>query len=174
MQRADAWADGVTPERYLERCELKTASLFEAACRLGALLGRGEPSEASELARFGGRIGLAFQIFDDVLDVAGPAERTGKPRGADLLDGTVTLPLILARARDPELRELDLREAVSEPAQAAAVCDRFALTGALGDARERALAHVAEAKALLSSLTLDDRRRRALELLADGVVERYA
>jgi geranylgeranyl pyrophosphate synthase len=175
MQRADAWADGVTPERYLERCELKTASLFEAACRLGALLGPGgHRDEAPALARFGSRIGMAFQIFDDVLDVAGPAERTGKPRGADLLDGTVTLPLILARGRDPELRELDLRQAVSERAQAEAVCDRIALTGALGDARERALAYVADAKALLTSLTLDGRRRRALELLADGVVERYA
>jgi geranylgeranyl pyrophosphate synthase len=175
MQRADAWGDGVTVERYLERCELKTASLFESACRLGALLGPGgRRDHAAAFGRFGMRIGMAFQIFDDVLDVAGPAERTGKPRGADLLDGTVTLPLILARGRDPALRALDLREVVSEPAQAEAVCDRIALTGALGDARERALAYVAEAKALLAGFTLDDGRRRALELVADGVVERYA
>ena len=111
MQRADAWKDDVTPERYLERCRLKTAGLFEAACRLGALFGDA-PSSEEPLARFGARVGLAFQLLDDVLDVSGPTSRTGKPRGADLLDGTVTLPLILARRRDPELRDLDLRSVV--------------------------------------------------------------
>ena len=49
---------------------------------------------ADNLGRFGESIGLAFQLLDDILDVTGPPERTGKPRGADLLDGTVTLPLI--------------------------------------------------------------------------------
>jgi geranylgeranyl pyrophosphate synthase len=174
MQRADAWSDTVAPDRYLERCELKTASLFEAACRLGALLGDGRAALAPSLGRFGARIGLAFQIFDDVLDVSGPTERTGKPRGADLLDGTVTLPLILARQRDPELKAMDLREIVTEPAQAEAVCDRIALTGALGTSREQAIGYVAEAKALLSGMDLPNNQDRALALLADGVVERYA
>jgi geranylgeranyl pyrophosphate synthase len=99
MQRADAFSEEVTPERYLERCRLKTASLFEASCRLGALFG-GRPELAGALGAFGERLGVAFQVLDDVLDVAGPPERTGKPRGADLLDGTVTLPLILARRSD--------------------------------------------------------------------------
>jgi geranylgeranyl pyrophosphate synthase len=173
MQRADAWSESVSPERYLERCRLKTASLFEASCRLGAHLG-GRPPLAHALGRFGARVGLAFQLLDDVLDVSGPTERTGKPRGADLLDGTVTLPLILARRVDPELRDLDLREVVTGPAQAAAVCDRIALSGALGEARRRALAEVAEAKAALTAVELPGDRRRALELVADGVVERYA
>ena len=173
LQRADAWSDEVAPERYLERCRLKTASLFDAACRLGALLGE-QQELAAPLGRFGARIGLAFQIFDDVLDVSGPPERTGKPRGADLLDGTVTLPLILARRRSPELAELDLRSVVSGPPQAAALCDRIAVTGALGQAREQALGHVAEAKAALDDLPLPERRRQALDLVADGVVERYA
>jgi len=167
MQRADAWSRDVTPERYLERCRLKTASLFEAACRLGALFGE-SPALTEALGGFGERIGLAFQILDDVLDVSGPAERTGKPRGADLLDGTVTLPLILARDRDPSLAEL----AVETPAQAAEVCDRIAATGALADSRQRALAYVAEAKEALEGLELDS--RTALELVADGVVARYA
>jgi geranylgeranyl pyrophosphate synthase len=119
-------------------------------------------------------VGLAFQIFDDVLDVSGPTERTGKPRGTDLLDGTVTLPLILARRRDPELRSLDLRSVVSEPAHAVSLCDRIALTGALDEAREQALSYVSEAKAALSALDLRRDRLRALDLVADGVVERYA
>ena len=173
MQRVDAWSDSVTTERYLDRCELKTASLFSAACRLGALLGD-SPATEDSLASFGRRIGLAFQILDDVLDVSGPSERTGKHRGTDLLDGTVTLPLIVARQRDPGLAEMDLKELVSEPAQAEAVCDRITMTGALGEAREQALIHVAEAKAALGGAQLPEDRRKALDLVADGMVERYA
>jgi geranylgeranyl pyrophosphate synthase len=173
MQRADAWDGDVSPERYLERCRLKTASLFEAACRLGALFGGG-PRPAVALGRFGERVGLAFQLLDDVLDVAGPTERTGKPRGTDLLDGTVTLPLILARGRDPELRALELSSAVANAAEAAALCDRIARTGALDEARRQALEHVAAAKATLARLDLPDDRRNALALVADGVVARYA
>ena len=63
---------------------------------------------------------------------------------------------------------------MTEPAQAEAVCDRIATTGALGDAREQALSHVAEAKAALGELELPADRRHALDLVADGVVERYA
>ena len=174
VQRADAWSDSVTRERYLERCELKTASLFSSACLLGALLGDAAPASIGSLASFGSRIGLAFQILDDVLDVSGPSERTGKHRGTDLLDGTVTLPLIIARQRDPELAAMDLRELVSEPAQAEAVCDRIAMAGALGEARKQALHHVAAAKAALGDVDLPEHRRRALDLLADGMVERYA
>jgi len=175
VQRADAWSDSVSAERYLQRCELKTASLFAAGARLGALLGDDStPADADAMAGFGRRIGLAFQILDDVLDVSGPAERTGKHRGTDLLDGTVTLPLILARERDPDLAAMDLRALVSSPAQADAVCDRIARTGALGAAREEALHHVAEAKAALTGAQLPESRREALQLVADGVVERYA
>ena len=132
------------------------------------------PGAKEALAAFGRRIGLAFQILDDVLDVSGPSERTGKHRGTDLLDGTVTLPLIIARRRDPGLAKMDLRALVSEPAQAEAVCDRIVLTGALSEAREQALGHVAEAKAVLGGAELPENRRRALDLVADGVVERYA
>ena len=89
------------------------------------------------LGAFGERIGLAFQILDDVLDVSGPPERTGKPRGADLLDGTVTLPLILARAEDADLARSTCARC-APPQDAAAVCDRIAATGVLDDARARA------------------------------------
>ena len=174
MQRADAWSDSVTPARYLERCELKTARLFDAACRLGALLGEPGPERAEGLGAFGASIGVAFQLLDDVLDIAGPTERTGKPRGADLLDGTVTLPLILARRRDPSLAALDLRAAVTTPERAAETCERIVATGALEQARARALDYVRDAKASLRALDLDRDRVAALELVAEGVVERYA
>jgi geranylgeranyl pyrophosphate synthase len=163
MQRDDAWAERVTVERYLERCRLKTARLFDAACRLGAILGDPGPAAAGALGRFGDRI-----------DVSGPTEQTGKPRGTDLLDGTVTLPLILAREREPRLRALDLRAAASGPSEAAALCDDIAATGALEDARGAALRHVADAKSELDRMNLSTEQRRLLDLVADGVVERYA
>jgi geranylgeranyl pyrophosphate synthase len=168
LQREDAWNVDVAHERYLHRCDLKTARLFQAACRLGALEGGGP---AEELGEFGRRIGLAFQLLDDVLDVSGPAERTGKHRGTDLLDGTVTLPLILARERDPQLAALDLR-GVGTPEQAAAICDAIAATGVLARAKGEALEIVAAAKAGLPELPAA--QRAALELVADSVADRYA
>jgi geranylgeranyl pyrophosphate synthase len=168
MQRADAFDTSVGVDRYFERCRLKTAVLFRAACELGSLQAGGPHRE---LAVFGERIGLAFQVLDDVLDVTGPPKRTGKPRGADLLDGTVTLPLILARAEDARLAEVDLR-ALERPEDAIGLCERIAATGAIEDARGRALELVAEAKAALPALP--GRQRSALELVADGVVERYS
>jgi geranylgeranyl pyrophosphate synthase len=168
MQRADAFHAEVGAERYLERCRLKTAVLFRVACELGALCGDG-PIET--LAAFGERIGLAFQLLDDVLDVTGPPERTGKPRGADLLDGTITLPLIIARQRSPELAALDPRS-VRTADDAAEVCAQIEATGALDDVRTRALGMVTAAKRTLPRLPR--RQRRALELVAGGVVDRYA
>jgi geranylgeranyl pyrophosphate synthase len=171
LQRADAFDAAISVERYTERCELKTARLFESACRLGRLCA-GDPGGGDDLAVFGRRVGLAFQLLDDVLDVSGPVQRTGKHRGTDLLDGTVTLPFILARERDPELRALDPRS-IATPQQAQDVCDRIAATGALELARARALALVAEAKQDLPAGG-GAPGRRALELVADSVVARYS
>ena len=177
LQREDAYAPRVAIERYLRRCELKTAALFEAACRLGALIaaggaGVGSTDLADALGAFARRIGLAFQILDDVLDVSGPVERTGKSRGTDLLDGTVTLPLILARERDSELAGVDLA-ALRGARQAEELCERIAATGALERAREKALVLVAEAKAALPAAAGLAGSPGALEQVADAVVERY-
>jgi geranylgeranyl pyrophosphate synthase len=173
LQRQDAWDATVAVERYLYRCELKTARLFEASCELGALAAGRDDDHVAGLGAFGLRIGLAFQLLDDVLDVSGTASSTGKHRGTDLLDGTVTLPLILARERDAELAATDLR-AITTPEQAAAVCARIEATGALADAKARALEIVVAAKAGLSGLALGDGQRLALDLVADSVVDRHA
>jgi geranylgeranyl pyrophosphate synthase len=163
-QRHDAFDLGVDEERYLWRCRLKTARLFECACMLG--------HDDESLRRYGGDVGLAFQLLDDVLDVAGPPERTGKARGTDLLDGTVTLPLIEAVAADPSLARVDLRSL--RPGEAEPLCDRIAATGALDRVRARALGLVAAAKDALGRADLEPERRRLLELVADGVVQRYS
>lgn len=169
-QRHDAFDTSITEERYLERCSLKTARLFESACRLGRI-SSGRPG-IEELASFGREIGLAFQLLDDVLDVTGPPERTGKARGTDLLDGTVTLPLILARRLDPGLGEAELRGLDQDAAEA--LCDRIAATPALDEVRERAKEGIRRAKEILSSPEFTEEERELLGMVADGVVERYA
>lgn len=171
MQRRDAFSISLEAERYLERCTLKTARLFECACLVGA---DPEPSAAVEtaLTLYGREIGLAFQLLDDVLDITGPSERTGKARGTDLLDGTVTLPMIRARERDPSLAGVDLR--ALEAGSAAALCDRIAATGVLEEVRADARGRVEAAKDVLSKAGLGEQRRELLALVADGVVERYA
>jgi geranylgeranyl pyrophosphate synthase len=167
-QRHDAFDISIPADRYLERCRLKTARLFECAC----LIGRADADGDKGLAAFGREIGLAFQLLDDVLDVAGPPERTGKARGTDLLDGTVTLPLILARERDSSLGDLDLRGLDGRGAEA--VCDRIAATGVLDEVRAGARRRVELAKRALDRARLDGQQRELLELVADGVVERYS
>jgi geranylgeranyl pyrophosphate synthase len=163
-QRHDAFDLTISEQRYLDRCRLKTARLFECACLLG--------HDDEHLRAFGDEVGLAFQLLDDVLDVAGPPERTGKARGTDLLDGTVTLPLIEAAVSDPGIREVDLHGL--DPASAVALCDRIAATGALDRVRGRALEMVAAAKLRLQSASFGAEQRQLLGLVADGVVQRYS
>jgi geranylgeranyl pyrophosphate synthase len=163
-QRHDAFDLGVSEQRYLARCRLKTATLFECACLLG--------HDDEHLREFGAEVGLAFQLLDDVLDVTGPPERTGKARGTDLLDGTVTLPLIEAAAADPGIRAVDLHGLDAE--SAAELCDRIATTGALEAVRMRALEMVAAGKRRLEGATFEPEQRQLLALVADGVVQRYS
>jgi geranylgeranyl pyrophosphate synthase len=171
-QRQDAYDTSVSERRYLERCKLKTAALFECAVRMGWVSCRHPRTGEEEMAEFGAEVGLAFQLLDDVLDVTGPPERTGKARGTDLLDGVVTLPLILAAERDPAIAGLDLRGL--DAAAAEALCDRIASTGVLDEVRARALEMVSAAKDHLDGVGLDPEQRRLLDIVADGVVQRYS
>jgi len=170
MQRRGAFDMALSERDYLERCRLKTGRLFAAACVLGRSTVSRDQTGAME--DFGHRIGLAFQMLDDVLDISGPVERTGKARGTDLLDGTVTLPLIAAIAVEPELADADLHRL--DEASAAVLCDRIAATGALESVRGRAMSLIDEAKAGLSGASLEPEQARLLELIADGVVLRYS
>jgi geranylgeranyl pyrophosphate synthase len=168
-QRQDAFDVDIGADRYLLRCGLKTAALFECACLIG------RPADdplAPALRSFGHGIGLAFQLLDDVLDVTGPPERTGKARGTDLLDGTVNLPYILARERDRGLAAVELRELDAEAA--AALCDRIAATGATDEVRERARGRVEAAKRGLREAGIAGRQLELFDLVADGVVERLS
>ncbi|MEX0620893.1 MAG: polyprenyl synthetase family protein [Solirubrobacterales bacterium] len=170
MQRRGAFDLSLPEQDYLERCRLKTGRLFAAACVLGrSTVSQGE---SGVMADFGHRIGLAFQMLDDVLDISGPVERTGKARGTDLLDGTVTLPLIAAIAVEPGLADTDLHGL--DEYSAVTLCDAIAATGVLEAVRERAMDLIAQAKSGIAEASLEEEQLRLLELIADGVVLRYS
>lgn len=83
-------------EQYTRKIAAKTAALFEAGCRAGAVVGGGNDAQVEALGNYGYDLGIAFQIVDDVLDFTGSADVLGKPAGNDLREGTITLPLIYA------------------------------------------------------------------------------
>jgi octaprenyl-diphosphate synthase len=125
---------------YFRIVENKTASLFAWAARAGAAVGGGWPDAASALGEFGARIGVAFQLVDDVLDYAGDPAATGKALLGDLVEGKLTLPLIRAMALRPALaseveaaRGGDSRATalIAEAVRASGVCE-----GVLALARE--------------------------------------
>ena len=155
LQRAQTHDPETTVESYLERCALKTAKLFEAACLLGSGGDRG-------LGAFGLALGIAFQIADDILDCTGETIETGKIAGTDLREGTPTLPLILAAREDASVR----RALAGGPLDGALV--RVAETGALDRARLVALDYARQARACLDGNV----RREELEALTDAVVNR--
>ena len=156
LQRRQAHDPDTTVDSYLERCGLKTAKLFEAACLLGA--GR----SGGALGDFGAALGIAFQITDDILDCAGESDETGKIAGTDLREGTPTLPLLLAAREDAVVR----RALEGGPLDGALV--RVASTGALERARAFAHEYAARARACLNG----EPRRAELAALTYAVVER--
>ena len=161
----------LTEDAYLDRVRRKTASLFAAACRLGAMIGGASDAAQANAAAYGEAVGMAFQIFDDILDVTGDAADTGKRRGADLRDGTITLPMIYAIEIDREIA--GAISAIRDDAGIDALCDRLVGHPGTQRARQLALAYVGDARAILDG-ELDGADRRALTLVADGVVDRYA
>jgi octaprenyl-diphosphate synthase len=136
-------SDSTTSEQaYLEVVRAKTAELFAAACRLGAVVNGRPSSEEEALRTFGLNLGIAFQIADDVLDYSAESSRLGKIVGNDFREGKITLPVILAIHRGTEaerqfwhrtLDELDQRDGDLAHAQ-----DIFRRHNALRDAIDRA------------------------------------
>jgi len=96
-------------DRYLNVIKLKTAVLFELCSSMGAYLGGADTDEQIIAGNYGREFGMAFQITDDLLDIAADPEKTGKPVFNDLKEGRITLPLIYAMSRDPSIEELMTR-----------------------------------------------------------------
>ena len=156
---------------YLRGIELKTASLFAASCQLGSLCAGADPQRAEEFATFGRVIGVAFQIVDDVLDLVGSEEILGKPPGSDLQEGVLTLPVIDALQRAPELYEL--LAARPSPAQAERAREIIVECGAVGVALAEARSYLDEGRQVLSGMTgVHTHYVAALIGLAESVLER--
>jgi len=171
LQAADAFRLTVTVDDYLQRCRLKTADLFAVACRLGARLsGLGDENVAA-LGAFGDSLGLSFQILDDILDLTGDEAVTGKRRGTDLRDGTVTLPIVLALEARPEIgpRLVTCRD--NETCLEGVVEDVLAC-GSIEGARTIALDFMNKARALLGACP-GGFERELLDKLAGSMVDRY-
>jgi geranylgeranyl pyrophosphate synthase len=161
-------------EQYLERIELKTASLYAACCQGAALLADADPEHVAALGAFGTNLGLAFQITDDVLDLVGDEEDFGKTVGHDLLEGMPTLPMIYAVAeRDGNGGELAARilAPVKSGDDVRDLLGEIRRSGGPERARRRALAFHDAALRALDGLP-DHPERDALRDVADFVISR--
>lgn len=156
---------------YFLRCEQKTGVLFAAALELGAMLGAASAHDAEVLRRFGMQVGVAFQLADDILDClpATASASLGKIPGADVRDGTMTLPLLLAAARSQTVKEaLRTRQVDVE-----SVLDDVVETGVLEECAARSRDMALEAAALLQDLR-GDFAVEVLQSLAMRSVQRSA
>jgi heptaprenyl diphosphate synthase len=158
-----------TEDAYLAAIAGKTASLFAAACRIGAIVGGLDRDAVEALTVYGHRYGMAFQIVDDVLDVVATDEELGKPSGHDMAEGIYTLPVIRAlRVGDDaatELGELLGRELI-EPADLSRARKLVRASGAVDDALALARRYGEEAGAALATLP----RSAPAAALADAAV----
>ena len=158
-------------DEYLRVIRFKTAKLFEASARLGAMLAGADRVTEAACADYGRALGTAFQLVDDLLDYDGESHELGKNVGDDLREGKPTLPLLLAMARcAPAEREL-LRHAV-EHGEVARLNDIVAVvrqTGALEAARQVAREEAATARGCLQCLPPSIHRDALLELCARSV-----
>jgi len=160
---------------YVQVIQYKTAKLFEAACRVGALIAGGNTEQEQALADYGMHLGTAFQIIDDVLDYTGDAETIGKSLGDDLAEGKPTLPLIYTMRQGDEASAQLVRHALEHASREHfnAVLAAVQSCGALDYARGEAEAAARRAVDALTCLP-DSPAKDALAELALLSVQRAA
>jgi geranylgeranyl pyrophosphate synthase len=161
----------ISEAAYLTRIDAKTAALLSASCRLGALAAGGGPRQVEALALYGRHIGMAYQLYDDILDLVADADQLGKAVAADFTQGVYTLPVVYALERWPDANGLRAVLGRGDAEARSAARRILEETGALDDARRLAEGHVAEALASLRMLKPGP-ARAALEQLAGFVVTR--
>ena len=151
---------------YMRVIHCKTAKLFEAAMRLGAILGRASPADEEAAAQYGMHLGTAFQLIDDVLDYSADETETGKHLGDDLAEGKPTLPLIHAMQHGTPEQAAVVRSAIEQGAvdKLAEVQAIIHATGALEFTRRRALQEAETACAAISAFSDTQFKRALLEL----------
>ena len=161
-------------EHYLRVVAGKTGSLIATSARYGAMFA-GAPADVVEaLTEYGEKVGVAFQLSDDILDIASETEESGKTPGTDLREGVPTLPVLIAqRSTDPaDARLLELLGSdLTDDAPHAEALTLLRAHAAMAEARAYVVSLAAEAKALLKVLP-DGSVRVALEAFADAVATR--
>jgi octaprenyl-diphosphate synthase len=161
----------IAVEDYLRVIRFKTAKLFEASARLGAVLAECPPELEEQCAAYGRSLGTAFQLVDDLLDYEGATAQLGKNVGDDLREGKPTLPLLAAMARgDAQQREL-IRHAIEngELERLPEIVEIVRTTGALDATRHAAREEAEHARASISALQASPYRDALLELCVQAV-----
>jgi geranylgeranyl pyrophosphate synthase len=173
IARADLYAYHRPTDRYLQHIFSKTGALVAAASRMGALVGGLTPSAIDAAGQFGSAFGVAFQIVDDVLDYTGDPVTLGKPTGHDLVEGSVTLPLILAlKNREPSpLRTLLQDGQPLDQSTVTEVVEVVSASGAIDESMQWARKYSKSAVQVLSSLPVSE-ARDTLENLVTYVMDR--
>ena len=176
IQETQGPKNGADPlEHYLQVVADKTGSLIATSARFGAMLSGSDASIVETLTKFGEKIGIAFQLADDVIDIASDSSQSGKTPGTDLKEGVptlVTLQIMKSnRSEDAALKKL--LSAPMDDATVAQVIPQLRQHQALKDARTQLHQLADEAKALLVSLPQGS-ARSALENLCDAIVDRTA
>jgi len=157
---------------YLEIVQGKTASLFAHACRCGARAAGASAQVVDAAGRFGERVGIAFQIVDDVLDLEGVPHEVGKRLGHDLSEGKTTLPLAFALEHDAEaLRPLLIDARAGDTVAAAQVSQMPSVKAGCEQARDFARAETDAGLKALMELP-ESRERALLQALVLGLIER--
>jgi octaprenyl-diphosphate synthase len=158
-------------EDYLRVIRYKTAKLFEASARLGAVLAEAGTEVEEACASYGRSLGTAFQLVDDLLDYEGDTQALGKNVGDDLREGKPTLPLLVAMERGTAAERHLIRHAI-EHGEVERLPDIVAIvrrTGALEVTREAARSEAAKARECLNALPSSQQREALLNLCVQSV-----
>jgi octaprenyl-diphosphate synthase len=164
----------ITREEYFDILRRKTAYLFSGCCEIGAILGGADHEQQSALRDYGMDLGIAFQLADDLLDFTSDEHAMGKAAGADLLEGKITLPLIMLQEQNPEVREELERvmyDGVYDEGRRESITAKLAENGTLESIRDIANSFAESARKNLVILP-QTRYRSALEEIPNFVINR--
>jgi octaprenyl-diphosphate synthase len=166
---------GISEEQYLQVIRYKTATLFDAAARLGAILGEVSEADARAMSDYGMHLGTAFQLIDDVLDYSGDQAQTGKNVGDDLAEGKPTLPLIYAMRQGSAHQVQVIRKAIEQGGldELAPVLDAIRETGAIEYTVAQAEAHAQAARDAILHLEASIYKEAMLELCSFAARRSY-
>ena len=165
----------VTEQEYLKVIHFKTAKLFEAATRLGAIISGASSADETALAQYGMRLGTAFQLIDDVLDLSGDVNQIGKNLGDDLSEGKPTLPLLIAMQRGNAAEASTIRKTIQQGGldELAAVLAAVKATDALNYVRDLAADEARIGCEAIAHLSDSANKQALIDLAAFAVTRNF-